>query len=98
MKIKNIIIAISVIIIIAFIFGGFLFYLYQQASKYAVEEKKENPNEVKLSDDLIKSMTPPPGSKPVEMSDELRKQMTAPEGSEPIEVSDELIKSMTPTE
>ncbi len=92
-------------LIILLLIGALASYLYKQkteTAKHQLEQIGKSmpvPAEsiIKLSPEVIASLTPPPGSKPVELSPEVIASLTPPPGSKPVELSPEVIASLTPT-
>ena len=78
--------------------GWLIYYLAQNKSaRQGLPPLAQNEaSSVELSEEVLKSLTPPSGAKPAELSEAVLKSLTPPAGAKPLELSEEVLKSLTP--
>lgn len=95
---RNIIIALglALIIIIALVAAARYFIVRDLSSQDKRAESKQPSQSVPVSEEVLRSLTPPEGAKPAEISKEVSDSITPPKDAKPVAVSQAILDSLTP--
>lgn len=90
---RNIIIAlgIALIVVIALVATARYFIVRDKRA-----EQKQPMQPVSVSEDVLRSLTPPEGAKPTEISKEVLDSLAPPKDAKPVEIPQGVLDSLTP--